>query len=381
MVLPALLIVLSPTAIAARLRAMESYARDVCGGGGTKGRGSSRNWTGQWVPLVSCALALVSGCTTAVDQSALHPAGPAAAEIAWLWWFMLGTFSAVFLLVLVLLFVAISRGPERAANIVAEASDSSAPEGASTGFIVAGGIVLPVAVLLPLFVLSLRTSASLRQPDEKKSLTVRVVGHMWWWEVRYPEHDIVTANEIHIPVGEPVRLELASADVIHTFWVPRLNGKRDMIPGMETAFWIRADEAGIYRGQCSEYCGTQHANMSYRVIALERTEFDAWLAERRRPRGELQNAAERRGYEVFMTAGCPQCHAVRSTAAKGNAGPDLTHLGSRRMIGGEMRVNHRAELAGWIADAQAIKPGIKMPRTYLAADDLMALVTYLESLK
>jgi cytochrome c oxidase subunit 2 len=204
---------------------------------------------------------------------------------------------------------------------------------------------------------------------------------MWWWEVRYPEQDIVTANEIHIPAGEPVRLELASADVIHSFWVPRLNGKRDLIPGMENVFWIQADEPGVYRGQCGEYCGAQHANMAFHVIALPRDEFNAWLAARTKLPPQPATAAAQRGAQIFRTAGCVQCHAIRGTQASGNAGPDLTHLGSRGTIGAAMLPNTRGNLAAWIADPQAIKPGIKMPRTFLAADDLQALVTYLEGLK
>jgi cytochrome c oxidase subunit 2 len=294
---------------------------------------------------------------------------------------MLGAFTAIFVLVLALLLGALYRGPARPP--VGGESDARhegpAPPLGRTGFIVAGGVILPVVVLTPLFLLSLGTSATLRQPRE--GLTVRVVGHMWWWEVRYPEQGVVTANEIHIPAGQPVRLELASADVIHSFWVPRLHGKRDMIPGIENVFWIQADEPGIYRGQCGEYCGTQHANMAFHVVALPPEEFEAWLAARAKPPSEPTTPEERRGFQVFMKAGCAQCHAIQGTQAKGNVGPDLTCLGSRRTIGAAMLPNTHGNLAGWIADPLAIKPGIKMPRTYLAADELLALVAYLEGLK
>jgi cytochrome c oxidase subunit 2 len=316
------------------------------------------------------------GCDGEPVQSMVHPAGPAAAEIARIWWLMLGAFTGVFVLVIVLMVYAILRRP--AASSTAERARTLPPWG-RTGFIVAGGIVLPIVVLTPLFVYSLVASARLRMPSE--ALTVRVVGHMWWWEVRYPDSGIVTANEIHIPAGKPVRLELASADVIHSFWVPRLHGKRDMIPGVENVFWIQADKPGVYRGQCGEYCGTQHANMAFEVIALSPPEFDEWIAAQSAPRTEPEMTVTERGREVFLTAGCKQCHAIEGTAAVGNAGPDLTHLGSRRMIGGALLPNTRGNLAGWIADPQAIKPGIKMPRTYLEADDLQALASYLESLK
>jgi len=331
--------------------------------------------------LAPLSVMLIAGCGGAPIQSAMHPAGPAAAEIAWLWWVMLWAFTAVFLLVIAVLCRALSGKSARAAVLDNNhrKRDGDAPPLGPTGFIVAGGFLLPIVVVTPLYLLSLKTSVGLKAPRE--TLTVRVVGHMWWWEVRYPEQAIVTANEIHVPAGQPVRLELASADVIHSFWVPRLNGKRDLIPGIENVFWIQADEPGIFRGQCGEYCGTQHANMALRVVALSPHEFDAWLAEQSRPRVEPSTAEQRRGFEVFMSAGCAQCHAVRGTAANGNVGPDLSHLGSRQTIGAEMLPNTRGNLMGWIADPQAIKPGAKMPRSYLAPDKLLALVAYLEGLK
>jgi cytochrome c oxidase subunit 2 len=327
--------------------------------------------------LAPLAAALVAGCSHDVSQSTLHPAGPAAAAIAWLWWVMLAAFTGVFFLVLVVLCGAIFRGPKRV-----DASDARVPRRGSepplgrNGFIIAGGIVLPIVILTPLFLFSLQTSASLRQPPE--ALTIRVVGHMWWWEVRYPEQGIVTANEIHIPVGKPVRLELASADVIHSFWVPRLGGKRDMIPGIENTFWIQADKPGVYRGQCGEYCGTQHANMAFHVVALPPEEFAGWLSKRNRRRGAAAMLEDSRGFQIFMSAGCGECHAIHGTRAKGNVGPDLTHFGSRRTIGAAMLESTRANLTGWIADPQAIKPGIRMPRTYLPAQDLLDLATFLE---
>jgi cytochrome c oxidase subunit 2 len=323
---------------------------------------------------VFSAVAVLSvGCASDTGQSTLHPAGPAAAEIAWLWWIMCAAFTAVFVLVVVLLGIALRHRGDRAAN------ESDTPPLGRTGFIVAGGVVLPVVVLTPLYLFSLRTSASLAAPRD--ALTVRVVGHMWWWEVRYPGHDVVVANELHIPAGQPVRLELTSADVIHSFWVPRLHGKRDLIPGIENRFWIQADEPGVYRGQCGEYCGTQHANMAFLVVALPSEEFRSWLAERGTPRPQPIEPAVRQGMQVFLKAGCAQCHAVRGIEARSNIGPDLTHIGSRRTLGAALLPNTRGNLAGWVADPQAIKPGVKMPRSYLPADDLLALITYLESLQ
>jgi cytochrome c oxidase subunit II len=317
----------------------------------------------------TAACAALIGCKANEIQSAVHPAGPAAAEIAWLWWLMFWAFSAVFFLVLALLTMAILR---RLPN------DAIPPFG-RTGFIVAGGIALPVIVVSPLLILSLRTSAALHLPDD--ALTIEVRGHMWWWEVRYPDHGIVTANEIHIPAGEPVRLELTSADVIHSFWVPRLNGKRDLIPGLQNTFWIEADQPGRYRGQCAEYCGTQHAHMAFFVIALPPNEFRAWVVERQQPIEAQLSEAQQRGAEVTREAGCTKCHTIAGIKAQNEIGPDLTHIGSRETLGAALIPNTPGNLAGWIANAAALKPGIEMPPTYLPPEDLLALVAYLESLK
>jgi cytochrome c oxidase subunit II len=314
--------------------------------------------------------ALATGCGGRTDQSMLHPAGPAAADIARLSWIMLVAFTGVFLIVVALLSVALFKK--------SHGSDSAPPFG-RTGFIIAGGVALPFAILTPLYLFSLQTSRWLRSAPE--ALTIRVVGHRWWWEVYYPERGVVTANEIHIPVGKRVRLELTSADVIHSFWVPRLHGKRDMIPGVVNVFSIEADEPGVFRGQCGEYCGTQHAKMAFHVVALPQEEFDRWLAERTKPRAMPTKVEERRGFQVFMKTGCAQCHALRGTAAVGNTGPDLTHLGARSTLGAALMPNTPVNLARWIADPQALKPGARMPRTELAPHDQTALVSFLESLQ
>lgn len=324
------------------------------------------------------AAGLAAGCEGDARQSAMAPAGPAAAQIAGLWWIMCAAFSGVFGLVLVLLALALRRPRSDAAGTGSPRRRNDVPPLGDTGFVVAGGILLPVVVMVPILFLSLGTSAELRQPEA--AMTVRVVGHMWWWEVAYPEQGIVTANEIHVPVGERIRLELESADVVHSFWVPSLNGKRDLIPGMRNEFWLEADEPGVYRGQCAEYCGVQHANMILFVVALPRDEFDAWLATRSSPRTVPDTAVLQQGERVFRTHGCATCHAVQGTPAVATAGPDLTHFGSRRTIAGVVPNTH-GNLTGWIADPHAIKAGVRMPRTYLYADDLLALAKYLESLQ
>ena len=322
------------------------------------------------------ALLALSGCAAPTHQSALHPAGPAAESIAWLWWIMCAAFTAVFLLVLVLVWMALTRTPAAPGGTAARRGFS--PPFGRTGFIVAGGIVLPVMVLVPLLIASLRTSAELKQPGN--ALTIRVTGKMWWWDVAYPEQNIIIANELHIPTGKKVRLELLSTDVIHSFWVPNLNGKRDLVPGLVNEFWIQADEPGVYRGQCAEYCGLQHANMIFHVIAHPPDEFQEWVAQRRTVHSNPASPALAHGERVFLTKGCAACHAVRGTPAAGKAAPDLTHFGSRITVAGVVS-NTRGTLAGWIADPHSLKPGVRMPRTYLSPDELLSLTSYLESLE
>ena len=323
--------------------------------------------------LIACAMVALPGCGEGTGQSALDPGGPAAEAIAWLWWIMFGAFTAVFVLVLVLLALALRRRPAHG-----EPDSNADPPMGRTGFVVGGGIVLPVVTLVPLLLISLDSTRYLRVPQD--ATTIKVVGHMWWWEIVYPEQGIVTANEIYVPAGKPIRLELESADVVHSFWVPSLNGKRDLIPGLTNEFWLHADAPGVYRGQCGEYCGTQHANMILYVIALPPEEFQEWVDTRRSAVADRAEADHGRGPQIFRTAGCSVCHTIRGTEADGKAGPDLTHIGSRHAVGG-MLPNTRGNLAGWIGDPQAIKPGVRMPRTYLSADELLEVTDYLRSLE
>jgi cytochrome c oxidase subunit 2 len=298
-------------------------------------------------------------------QSMLHPVSQAAEQIAGLWWFMLAVLSAVTLLVFALLLLGLLRRGN--------------PPGGSTAFVVAGGIVVPALILVILLVVALRTTVALKAaPGE---FTIQVIGHQWWWEVRYPEWEIVTANELHLPVGRDVRLEVWSADVIHSFWVPRLHGKIDLLPEVVNAITLRADQAGEYRGQCAEFCGKQHAKMAFMVVAMPPDDFDRWVDARRSPPAPPTEAALLRGHDAFFQAQCHACHAIRGTAAVATLGPDLTHLGSRLTLGAGEIPNSLGNLQGWIANPQAIKPGNLMPRNYLAPEDLHAIAAYLESLK
>jgi cytochrome c oxidase subunit 2 len=216
-------------------------------------------------------------------------------------------------------------------------------------------------------------------------LTIEVVGHQWWWEFLYrdtvPDHEVWTANELHIPVGRAVRLRGTARDVIHSFWVPNLHGKRDLIPGHVNTGVLRADSAGRWTGECGEFCGHQHANMRFVVVAEPPAAFNRWYEEQLAAAAQPADSAARRGQDVFLSSGCVLCHQINGTPAGGRVGPNLTHLASRAMIGAGALPNTRGHLAGWVVDPQRIKPGVKMPPQNLSPDDLNALLDYLRSLR
>jgi cytochrome c oxidase subunit 2 len=251
-----------------------------------------------------------------------------------------------------------------------------------------GVAIATAATVLTLFVflvVNFSTERRLASDRAGEPITIEVTGTQWWWKVRYIDsvasRILTTANEIHIPVGTPVKLELLSNDVIHSFWVPRLGGKKDLIPGRRSVMWLRADSIGVYRGQCAEFCGHQHALMGLTVIAESRGDFDAWLAHQLEPAPEPSTPDQRRGLEVFTSSTCAMCHTIRGTNAAASTGPDLTHLASRGTIAAATLPNTRGHLGGWISDPQSIKPGAKMPANSLQPADLQALLAYLESLR
>lgn len=318
--------------------------------------------------VVLSASLLLGAC--AGDPSALDPRGPAAERVAGLWWLMLALAAAVFCVFAAFLLPAIfgSRRP------------TSGGERSDNRLIIGAGIVMPLVVLIPLSVVTMRTGAAVAFRSDPSHVKIEVIGHQFWWEVRYPDDGVVTANEIHIPVGRKVDLTLRASDVIHSFWVPRLAGKIDNIPGQTTNLHLEAREAGIYRGFCAEFCGIQHANMQLLVIAEEEAEFAAWVAGQARGAARPAGALAQEGERVFNATGCGACHAVRGTAAVGTLGPDLTHFGGRLTIGSATVDNNRGNLGGWIANPQSIKPGNKMPATPLTGDQLQAVIAYLEGL-
>ena len=327
-----------------------------------------RAWPGL-ASVIAASVLLVTGCHREHPQSMLHPASSASAHIAWLWWVLFGVCTAVFVAVLILLAIAIRPRTAQAAE--------HSPVGSK--FIVVCGIVLPAFVLFGLLMVTLRAQVALKMPATE--VTIRVTGHMWWWEVEYPELGIVTANEIHIPVGQPVRVELVAADVIHSLWVPNLQGKMDLLPDKINVTWLAAERPGIFRGQCAEYCGVQHALMGLVVVALPQNEFQQWIAARQQPPEPAESALVQRGREVFFESTCHNCHSIVGSQAVGIRGPDLTHLASRQTIGAGLLPNHRGNLSGWISNPQALKPGNLMPYTHIGSEDFHALIAYLESLK
>ena len=314
------------------------------------------------------------------DQSTLHPASHAADKIADLWWILFVVSAIVCAVVTLLVLVGAAKGSRR------RELDNPDPYAADPVFgkwlIVGAGVAVPAVVVTVLFALSVATLPAVSAPKASDArLTIAVVGRQWFWDVHYREGDVRTANELHIPVGEPVRVIATTQDVIHSFWVPELNRKVDMIPGRRNSVLLEADNPGRYRGQCAEFCGLQHANMALLVVAEPRAQFDAWLARARRPAAQPTSDEARRGQSVFLGSACGDCHRIAGTPADGTVGPDLTHVGSRVTLAAGTIPNTPGDLAAWIIDPQHVKPGNKMPATRLGGDDLGALMTYVESLK
>jgi cytochrome c oxidase subunit 2 len=302
------------------------------------------------------------------DQSTLDPASRAAEEIAELWWALFAVSAVVFAVVVALLLV----GVLRRRGAAAEPDRRESRRG--TWLVAAGGAVVPALVVVAFFFASVATLPAVAPPGDRARLTIDVVGRQWFWDVYYRNPTVRTSNEIHVPVGEPVELRVRTQDVIHSLWVPRLNRKIDLIPGQENAIVIEARKAGFYRGQCAEFCGLQHAHMALFVVAEEPARFRAWLAREARP-------ASANGAGPFLAAGCGGCHTVAGTTARSRYGPDLTHVAARRTIAAGTLALTRENLAAWIRDPQAVKPGSKMPVLGLGERELRQIVAYVKSLR
>ena len=314
-----------------------------------------------------------------MNESAFNPAGPQADRIADMWWYMFWVSAAVWALVVIALFYSAWRGHRR------DVADQSDETNNRLRRPVSIALAATVLILVVTLVYDIFTGEALASLPRDKALRIKITGHQWWWEAEYidpvPGNQIATANEIHIPVGEPVQIIGSSADVIHSFWIPDLAGKKDLIPGHATAMWLQADKPGIYRGQCAEFCGHQHAKMAVLVIAESRSQFDSWYKKSALPAAPPPDSISRVGEKVFMSRGCPLCHTVGGTPAMGRIGPPLTHIGSSYTLAAGTLKNTRGNLAGWIVDPQGIKPGVKMPPNDLSGSELQAILSYLTSLK
>jgi cytochrome c oxidase subunit II len=295
-------------------------------------------------------------------------------------WLVLAVSAAIFLVVAYLLVHALVRFRARPGE-----DDREPPQVYGSNSIEVAWIVVPLLIVVVLFLATARTVFDIeRAAASGPTLRVTVVGHQWWWEFRYPDLGIVTANELHLPVSEPAErrltfLRLEAVDVIHSFWIPQLNGKTDVIPNHPNTMWVEPLRAGAYYGQCAEYCGTQHANMQIRVFVHPRAEFDRWVASQQaRP---AESPAVAAGRAVFLGTACVNCHIVRGTAADGTFGPDLTHLMSRTTIGAGVARNTKENLRQWVRDPAQLKPGVLMPAMNLSNDQIDAVVGYLLTLK
>lgn len=332
--------------------------------------------------LLLSPLLLVAGCQDV--QSTFNTHGSAADRIAPLSWLM----TILFLVIIVIMWGLLWWAAVRRKGTLEEHAPIDI--GGGQGWIAIGGLAIPLVVLCVLFVLGLRLLASFPIHDPMNQHAIKpdivVIGHQWWWEVHYVnrplDEQFTTANEIHIPVNKPVMFELRSQDVIHSFWVPSLHGKVDLIPGHPNYVQIQASNPGNYTGECAVYCGEQHAHMRLLVVAQTPDAYQAWEDGQVKPAAPPQSAAAQAGEQIFLGGPCAMCHQIRGTPAGGHVAPDLTHLASRQFIGADSFPNNVAYLEAWATHAQSLKPGCKMPDlTQFSGVQLQELVAYLQQLK
>ena len=315
-------------------------------------------------------------------QSAFNPGGPAALTLSHLGWFVVITF----LITTGVMWALIGWVGYRRRGTLAEHAPIDA--GGGIRWILIGGFGIPAAVLAVIFITTLSTLAAfpMERGEVAPNPQIRVTGHQWWFEVEYLmgglDQRVRSATEVHIPVGQPIDVALETRDVIHSFWVPELHGKVDLIPGMTNHIRLEASRPGVYRGECAEYCGMQHAHMIVYVVAQQPADFQAWLQAQREPAAAPATDQARAGQQVFDQSACALCHTVHGTPALGSVGPDLTHVGSRMAIAGGSLQNNIANRNAWVIHAQSLKPGSQMPdMTQLTGPQLHQVAAYLESLK
>jgi len=322
---------------------------------------------------------LVAACgltsCTGHPPSTLEPDGPKASDVATSWWLLFAVAAFVCLVVFALAIIPLVRRRRATAD----------PDNAGLRFVGIFGVAIPSVVFAGVFALGLVDLNDTSSPPSPPRVTIDVVAHQWWWEFRYTGSgsgaDTVTANDVHVPVGVPVQLRLSTADVIHSFWVPQLTPKTDLIPKKVNTTWLTVSKPGTYRGECAEYCGVEHAYMDFQLVAESSTDFSAWLARQEQPAAQPTTALAKQGMSLVTTTTCASCHTVRGTAADGDLGPDLTHVGSRPRLGGGVISNDASHLASWVDNPQRIKPGVRMPPQPLSESETKAVVAYLEGLK
>ena len=329
--------------------------------------------------LVLVLPVVLAGCGGV--QNTLNPHSHPAADIANLFWWMTGISFGGLALVSGIMIAAWFRRAH--GGTPSHPDDEHAGEILGNKVVIGLGVVLPIAVVCALFVIGnvLVINVTQAPAASSTSLTVQAIGHQWWWQFTYPGTRADTADELHIPVGTRVNLVATTADVIHSFWVPALNRKIDTIPGQRNRILLYSNRTGVFRGQCAEYCGLQHAHMSMLVIVQSKAAFRAWLTRQGQDARPPSTSAEKAGEKVFLDGPCSSCHQIRGTSASGYVGPDLTHLAGRTWLAGLVIQNRRSSLSDWITDSQHIKPGNQMPDISLGRRQLRDVVAYLESLR
>lgn len=325
--------------------------------------------------LLLAALPLAQGAAAA---SIFDTHSPSGASIATLFWIVFGIAAVIFVGVEVALIAFTIRYRQRGN----ETGEPRQIFGNRRLELLWTGIpALTLAIVFGLMVVTMR-GVGAGPVNDPNALTIEVIGHQWWWEYRYPDQKLVTANELHLPVGQPVHLRLRSDDVIHDFWVPALGRKMDLIPGQTNDLWVQADSPAVYTGSCAEYCGLQHAGMRLRVVADTPDDFAAWVAGQQRGEPPLSgDAAHGRTLFFQSQANCVSCHAIDGTTARGTVGPNLTHVGGRAMLAANIITNTPDNMVRWLLNPQVVKPGNRMPNLRLSDDDARDLAAYLESLK
>lgn len=318
-------------------------------------------------------------------QNVINPAGPQAKNLSDLWWLMFTICSIVFVLVMIALLTSLRHATADPAARSPVIEPPHEGEARRRNVVIAATSITIVILFVFLIASYLSGRSVTAELAHKNGLSIDLTGHQWWWEARYNDVDssniFTTANEIHIPVGVPVMFTLHGADVIHSLWVPNLAGKKDLIPGKVNTIWLQADKPGVYRGQCAEYCGLEHARMALWIVAEPQEQFNAWRQNATQQAVAPSTDSQKHGQQVFFHSTCVMCHAINGTPAGSNIGPNLTHVGSRNTIAAATLSNTREHLAQWVKDSQRFKPGNKMPRNDLSDADLNSICDYLQSLK